>query len=257
LGSAGEFTVLGGAAVTSTGTLGTVITSGNVGSAAAVTGFPPALVVGGVVTTDTTVVDPALANLIQAANGLSNMTSTAEESGLNLGGMTLLPGIYTFSSSELMDGTLTLNANGQNNAVWVFQIGSTLTTAANSAVVLINPGTLEGIDDGIYWDVGTSITMGADNQILGNYLAGSAITVGSSTSGSGRVLAQTGVSLDNDQINSNGGPGGGWTSGLMYNAMGNVVPVPEPVIFMWLAALGGVTGLICWWRKTRVLKIIA
>jgi len=257
LGSAGNFSILGGAAVSSTATIGTVISGGDVGSAASVTGFPPAVVTGGLVTTDTSVVDPALTDLMQAAAGLSNMTSDADESGLNLGGLTLYPGVYSFSSVAALDGTLTLNANGQNNAVWVFQVGSTLTTTANSVVTLINPGSNGGDDDGIYWDVGTGITFGTDNQILGNYLAGTSITVGSNTNGSGRALAQSAVSLDTNAINTNGGPNdSSWNSGLMYNAMGNVVPIPEPLIFLWLASLGVMVAPILWWHKTRKLKII-
>ena len=121
LGSAGNFTILGGAAVTSTGVAGTTIIGGDVGSAAAVTGFPPAVVTGGgVITTDTSVVDPALADLTQVENGLAAMPFTLDESGLDLGGMTLLPGVYSFSSAAMMNGNLTLDANGENNAFWVF-----------------------------------------------------------------------------------------------------------------------------------------
>ncbi len=255
LGSAGNFTILGGAAVSSTGN--TIISGGNVGSATAVSDFPPAVVTGGgVVTTDTTVVNPALADLKKAAAGLSKMASNADESGLNLGVMTLLPGVYSFSSSELMDGTLTLNANGMNNAYWVFQIGSTLTTTASSAVTLINPGTNGGSDDGIYWDVGTGITIGDGNQLLGNYLAGTSITFGGTTSGSGRALAQDAVTLDDNSINASGGPGGsGWSSGLMFNAMGNVVPVPEPATFLWLAPLGAM-GWALWRRRSVVHPLV-
>jgi len=257
LGSAGNFTILGGAAVTSTGVAGTTIIGGDVGSAAAVTGFPPAVVTGGgVITTDTSVVDPALADLTQVENGLAAMPFTLDESGLDLGGMTLLPGVYSFSSAAMMNGNLTLDANGENNAFWVFQIGSTLTTAANSTVTLIDPGSLGGIDDGIYWDTGTGITIGADNQILGNYLSGTSITLGSGSSGSGRAMAQAGVSLDANQINANGGPGGsGWTGGLMYNAGLSIVPIPEPIVLLWLAMLG-CFGLVLWWCRSTA-KIIA
>lgn len=257
LESVGYFTILGGAAVTSAGTAGTTISGGNVGSAAAVTGFPPGVVTGGgIVTTDSSVVDPALADLNQVADSLGNMTANADESGSDLGEMTLLPGVYSFSSAAALDGTLTLNANGENNAFWVFQIGSTLTTSANSAVTLIDPGSLGGSDDGIYWDVGTGITIGADNQILGNYLAGTSITLGGTTSGSGRLLAQAAVSLDSNVINSAGGPGGSdWSGGLMYNASLEIVPVPEPVVLHWLVVLG-CASMVIGWRRVRLNKII-
>jgi hypothetical protein len=256
LGSAGNFTVLGGAAVANTGS--SVITSGNVGSATAVTGFPPGNVTGGgVVTIDPTVVSPALADLIRAENRLAAMPYNIDESGLDLGGMKLLPGVYKFSAGAILTGALQLDANGQNNAFWVFQIGSTLTTAINANVTLINPGTNGGSDDGIYWDAGTGITIGGNNQILGNYLAGTSTTFGGTSSGSGRDLARSAVTLDSNHLNSTGGPSGSdWTGGLMYNASFNIVPVPEPAVLLWLAVLVGMFAVLAW-RRLRLLKIVA
>jgi len=244
--------------VTSSGAIGTIITTGDVGSAAAVTGFPPGLVMGGAsITTDSSVVDPALVDLAKAAHGLAAMPSNADETSLDLGGMTLRPGVYTFSSTASLDGTLTLDAHGQNNVFWVFQIGSALTTSADSSVLLINPGTNGGSDDGIYWDAGSAITIAANNQILGNYLAVTSIAFGDGSTGSGRALAQAGVSLATTELNSNGGPGNSdWTSGLMYNAMGNVVPVPEPAAFLWLAPLGAM-GFVLSRRRLMVTPLVA
>jgi len=260
LGEAGNFTILGGAAVTSTGVSGTIISGGDVGSAAAVTGFPPAVVTGtGVVTIDPVAVDPALADLTKVEQDLAAMPNAIDKSGLDLGGLTLLPGVYSFSSAASLTGVLQLNANGQDNAYWVFQIGSTLTSAANSSVTLIDPGVLGGSDDGIYWDVGTGITIGASNQILGNYLAGTSITIGSATSGSGRALAQAGVSLDANPISSIGGPGGsGWAGALRYNDIGTrIIPVPEPAIIIWLAIFGGLSAGLLWCRSQRFTRIVA
>ena len=73
-------------------------------------------------------------NALQARRAMSTLT------GQDLGGLTLTPGVYCFDSSAQLTGTLTLDAQGDPNAVWVFQIGSTLTTATNSSVVLINGG---------------------------------------------------------------------------------------------------------------------
>lgn len=258
LGAAGNFTVLGGTAVTSSGAIGTIITTGDVGSAAAVTGFPPGVVTGGaVVTIDSSVVDPALADLVKAAQGLTGMPSNADESSLDLGGMTLLPGVYTFTSTATLDGALTLDANFRNNVFWVFQIGSSFTTAANSSVTLINPGSNDGSDDGIYWDTGSAITFGANNRILGNYLATTSITFDDGTTGSGRALAQAGITLATTVLDSHGGPGNSdWTSGLRYNAMNNVVPVPEPAAFLWLVPLG-VMGFVLSRRRLMVNPLVA
>jgi type VI secretion system secreted protein VgrG len=255
LGSAGNFTILGGAAVTSSGAVGTIITTGDVGSAAAVTGFPPAALTGGAsVTTDTAVVSPALADLVTVAHALAVMPSNTDLTSMDLGGMTLLPGVYTFTSTAALAGTLTLNANFQNNAFWVFQIGTALNTTTNSNVTLINPGTNMAMDDGIYWDAGSAISIGANNQILGNYLAATSITFGDEVNGSGRALAQAGVTLATTVLNSHGGPGNSdWTSGLVFNAMGNVVPVPEPAAFLWLMPLSAV-GFAFWRRQLVVNK---
>jgi len=242
--------VLGGTGVTNTGP--TDILSRDVGSTA-ITGFNPAGVVtnGGVIVTDPAVLTPAQTDLIHVETKLNLMPVTQDLSNMDLGGMTLLPGVYKFDSAATLalGTTLTLDAGGANNAVWVFQIGTTLTTGANANISLINPGTNSGMDDGIYWDAGMGITFGADDLIVGNFLAGTAITFGDGTNGSGRALGQTIVTLSNNQFDSApGGSPSGWDSGLKYDTLGNVVPVPEPAAVLWLTPLG-VMGFGLWRRR--------
>ena len=259
--TASDFAILGGTAVTSTGTVGTVVTNGNVGSAVAITGFPPGVItppneaiVGG------SVVNQALIDLNTAIVGLAGMPSNTTLSNVDLGGLTLDPGVYTFGAAASQTGALVLDAQGQNNVFWVFQIGTSLTTTALSSVTLIDPGTNGGSDDGIFWVAETGgITIGADSTMLGNYLAATSITYSGTTTASGgvRSLAEAAVTLDQNQVNPLGGPGGSSFDGaLMYAPGGAVVPlvnIPEPAAFLWLAPLAAL-GLVIWRRRPAANK---
>jgi hypothetical protein len=193
LGTAQSFAVLGGSTVTNTGS--TAITGDlGVSPGSAVTGFPPGTVSG------TTHKDDAVAILAQADNPTAYNDAAGEPCGTpisgDLGGRTLVPGVYCFSSSAQLTGTLTLDAGGNPNAVWVFQIGSTLTTASNSSVVLIN----DADSCNVFWQVGSSATIGTDTSFAGNILALTSITLTTGAITSGRALAQNGaVTLDSNQ----------------------------------------------------------
>ena len=230
--SSGKFTVLGGTAITSTGVVGTLIRNGNVGlspgATTGITGFPPAVIQNGAIIATGPVTNQARLDLIRAKVGLAGMRSDKILSNVDLGGKTLPPGVYTFSGAASLTGALVLDAQGRNGAFWVFQIGTALTTAVNSTVHMINPGSNGGRDCGIFWNAGSGITIGANNRIAGNYLAGTSITFGAKTHGGGRALARAGVSLDNTQIDAKSASGGSdWTGGLRYNASGAVVPNPS------------------------------
>ena len=143
-----------------------------------------------------------------------------------------LPGVYPFTSAAQLTGTLTLNAQGNDNALWVFQIGSTLTTASASAVSMINAVSMAA-DDGVYWQVGSSATLGTSTALEGNILALASITLNTSaTIENGRALAQTGaVTMDTNVISNvcpapNNGPG--YSGGLEFDSDGNIVPF-QPV----------------------------
>jgi hypothetical protein len=250
--SASDFALLANSTITNTGP--TDVLNGNVGLSpgTAVVGFPPGTVTGGSVIIGGASAQAEL-DLITLASALGNMTPTEDLTGTDLGNLTLLPGVYKFDSSAALDGTLTLNANGENGAFWVFQIGTTLGTSASSNVTIINLGSNGGSDDGIFWDAGTAITFGPGSQILGNYLAGSAITSEDGTTGDGRALAQTAITLDDSTINSQGGPDGSdYSGGLMYAENGTIVPivVPEPAASLWLAPLCAI-GVVLWWGPGR------
>ena len=210
LGTAASFGVLAGSAVTNTGS--TVI-AGNVGvwPGTAVSGFPPGIVSGGTLHVGDAVAQTAQTDLTTAYNAAAGLSVTTTLTGQDLGGMTLTPGVYFFSSSAQLTGTLTLNDLGNPNAVFVFQIGSTLTTASNSAVVFTSSLT----DKNVYWQVGSSATLGTTTVFTGNILALTSITLNKGASiGCGSALAiNGGVTLNNNVI------GGG---------CGGVSSVPEP-----------------------------
>lgn len=115
----------------------------------------------------------------------------------DLAGATLVPGVYCYSSTLENSGVLTLDAQGNPNAVWVFQIESTLTTASGSSVLMINGGQ----NSNVFWQVGSSATLNTNTTLIGNILALTSITLNAGTTVSGRVLARNGtVTLDTNTV---------------------------------------------------------
>jgi len=181
------------------------------GATTGITGFPPggpAVINKGAIIATGPVTAQARLDLIKARVGLAGMASNANMSTVDLGGKTLEPGVYTFNSAASLNGDLVLDGKGRNNAFWVFQIGTALTTSINSTVRIINPGSNGGRDYGIFWNCGSAINIGGDNEIAGIYLAGTSITFGNGSTRGGRALALAAISLDNNQLDAMGGPGG-------------------------------------------------
>ncbi len=192
-----SFAVLGGSTVTNTDTPTTVNGNLGVSPGSAVTGFPPGLVIGGTIHAGDLVAAQAQTELTTSYNSLAAMACGTDLTGLDLGGMTLTPGVYCFSTSAQLTGTLTLDAQGDPNALFVFQIGSTLTTASASSVVRINGGT----DCGVFFQVGSSATLGTGTALRGSIVALTSITLNTGASVSGSILARNGaVTLDNSHV---------------------------------------------------------
>lgn len=193
LGSAANFAVLAGATVTNTG-LTTVTGDLGVSPGTAVTGFPPGTVNGTIHAGNPTA---AQADLTTAYNNAAGRTGGASVSG-NLGGLTLTPGLYTSTSSlEISSGDLTLNAQGNANAVFIFQMASTLTTTSGRQVILSGGAQASNI----FWQVGSSATFGTTSVFKGNILALQSITLTAGATLDGRALARMGaVTLDANTV---------------------------------------------------------
>ena len=194
LGTVTSFGVLAGSAITNTGP--TSIT-GDVGLSpgSAVTGFPPGTVSGAKHVDDAVSVQ-AKSDLTTAYNTAAGQPCTSTLTG-DLGGRTLTPGVYCYPSAALLTGTLTLNGGGDPHAVFIFKVGSMLTTASNSRVALVNGGPC-----GVYWQIGSSATLGTDTAFVGTMLVNTSITLNTRANIlPGRALTQTGaVTLDSNRI---------------------------------------------------------
>ncbi len=186
LGTATPFAALAGSTVTNTGPS---VISGDLGVSpgSAVTGFPPGVVINGTEHVADAVALQAQTDLTTAYNDAAGRTPFTVVS-TDLGGQTLDPGVYHAATSMGLTGTVTLDAHGDPNAVFIFQMGSTLTTASNSTVSLINGAQACNV----FWQVGSSATLGTDTTFVGSILALTSATVQTGTTVAGRVLASNG-----------------------------------------------------------------
>ncbi len=201
LGTFINFALLAGSTVTNTGS--SVISGGNLGVSpgSMVSGFPPGTVMlPGTIQAGNAVALQAQNDVTIAYNNLAGQTCSSDLTGTDLGGLTLLPGVYCFpSTSALLTGTLTLDAAGNPNAVFIIQIGSTLTTASDSVVRLI--GGLSPCN--VFWQIGSSATLGARTSFTGNLMALTSISLTTNASILGRAVARTAaVTLDTNNITS-------------------------------------------------------
>ncbi|MEQ1785722.1 MAG: ice-binding family protein [Acidimicrobiales bacterium] len=196
LGTAANYAVLGGTTVTNTGN-STLDGSLGLWPGSSITGFPPGQVLAPG-TTDTTnaAAEQAQSDLTAAyddAAGRSiNATTTAD-----LGNLVLAPGVYAGPSKGALGltGTLTLDGEGDPNAVFIFQTNAELITATDSTVTLINGAQ----PCNVFWQVGSSATLGTGSVFVGNILALTSITATSGVTVHGRALARNGaVTLDDD-----------------------------------------------------------
>ena len=228
VGSADSYAVLGGSNVTNTGT---TVLNGNLGlyPGTTINGFPPGIV-NGTINNGNSAAQQAQAGALLGYNTLAGLSSPGGNNltGQDLGSLVLLPGVYHFDSSAQLTGTLLLNAQGNSNAQFIFQIGSTLTTASASDVVLENSAQ----DSNVYWQVGSSATLGTTTDFAGTILADDSITLNTGADiTDGRALALNGaVTLDTSNITD--------------------PQVPEPATYLLLGL--GLAMMLAFTRKARL-----
>jgi len=256
LGTAANFAVLAGSTVTNTGP--TVI-DGDLGLSpgTAVTGFPPGQVNGTVHAADGAALQ-AKTDLGAAYDDAAGRPSTATVP-VELGGTTKTPGVYESPAGTFgITGTLTLDALGDPNAVFIFKAASTLITASASGVNLVNGAQAANV----FWVVGSSATLGTYSILRGNVLALASITVTTGVTVDGRTLARTAaVTLDTDAITR---PVGvqqpvDTTTGLTSSA--DPTPATQPVTFTaTVASSTGTaipTGLVAFTDRTALIGVVA
>ena len=220
LGTADSFAVLAGSTVTNTGP-STINGNLGVSPGTAVTGFPPGTVHGTIHAADA-VAGQAQTDLTTAYNDAAARTPAATVSG-DLGGRTLTAGVYKSASSLGLTGDLTLDGQGNPNAVFIFQAGSTLTTASGSHVNLINGAQ----PCNVFWQIGSSATLGTSSVLSGNILALTSISIDNGVTVLGRALARNGaVTLINDTITAAHCATGG---GSGHTGTGVLTTVPRSV----------------------------
>ena len=191
-----DFAILAGSTVTNTGP--TIINNGDLGLSpgSAVTGFPPGTINGGVIRINDVAANNAKLCLTTAYNDAAGRTTAPITVAGNIGGQTLVPGLYKSTSTlAISSGDLTLA--GPAEGVWIFQVASTLDTTPGRKVILSGGALAKNV----FWQVGTSATLDNTSDFQGNILADQSITLKTGAVLNGRALTRIGaVSLDTNTV---------------------------------------------------------
>lgn len=196
LGTAASFAVLAGQSISNTGAS---VVTGDMGVApgTSVTGVPPLVLTGGALHVADAVADQAQSDLTTAYNSAAGRSTVTDVTGQDLGGKTFTSGVVSHTSGMQLTGTVTLDAQGDPSAVFIFKAVSTLITAPNATVSLINGAS----PCNVYWQVGSSTTLDTGTTFVGTVMSLTSATLATGATVQGRVLARNGsVTLDTNVI---------------------------------------------------------
>jgi hypothetical protein len=200
LGSAARFALFGTSTVTCTNASAV---DGDVGVSpgTSITGFESSCTLTGGLHPQDAIAVAAHADLLVAFDSLAAFACEHDLTGQELGGQTLAPGVYCFDTTAGITGELTLDAGGDADGVWIFQLGTALTTATGSAVTMAGSGN----PCNVFWRIGSSATLGTTSSMQGNVLASASITLTSGSSLVGRAMAvNAAVTSDDNAVSSAG-----------------------------------------------------
>jgi hypothetical protein len=218
LGNASGFAVLAGSGITVAGAVNTTTITGDIGTypTLSITGLGNVVLNGANQTANAGLMLNSQNDLTTAFNAAAGLSATLTYAPIyDLGGQTLTSGVYNDPTSFGLTGVLTLDAQGDPNAVFIIQAGSSLTTASDSSVLLVNGAQACHV----FWVVGSSATLGTGTEFVGTIMASASITADTGATVDGRLLAENGaVTLDGNTI--------------ARPVSNNVGAVPEPTTFI-------------------------
>jgi hypothetical protein len=250
LGTANTYGLLAASTITSTGA---TVVSGDLGLyGTSVTGFLPGVVTKGAMHIGDSQAQIALADAENAFSYLSGLATTQTLTGQELAGMTLGPGVYFFSSSAALNGALTLDFQGMGNRNIVFLVGSSFTTSDGSSISVVN----QGLDDNVFYVVGSSATLGTNSIFAGDIIAGGGVDLGIGAGSScGSVIALTGaVTMLSNNIKNCSSTGSNVTPYLAESST-NLSFVPELGTFpLFATGVGLLSAAVCCRPRTPLQK---